>query len=202
MRNLAYIILLCTGLCGCHENIRTDIFPDNCRLLPGDVVFRKGEGAASRIVMFADNGGVYSHVGIAVDSAGTMMIVHAVPGEPDFKGDLDRVKMDTPQKFFSTANAACGEVRRLKGGSSAARRAAVYATQVYRRGTLFDHKYDDTDTTKMYCCELVEAAYIHAGETLTGGKRHDLSLPGLEASRCILPSDLLNSPKLMKVISF
>ncbi len=121
-------------MCGCHENIRTDIFPGNCRLLPGDVVFRKGEGAASRIVMFADNGGIYSHVGIAVDSAGTMMIVHAVPGEPDFKGDPDRVKMDTPQKFFSTANAACGEVRRLKGGSSAARRAAVYATQVYRRG--------------------------------------------------------------------
>lgn len=202
MRHLACILLLCAVICACKKNAPASILPDNCRLQAGDVVFRKGGGTTSRFVTFADNGGTYSHVGIAVDSAGTVMIVHAVPGEPDFKGDPDRVKMETPQKFFSSVNAVCGEVRRLRTDTAAARRAALYAMQVYRRGTLFDHDYDDGDTTKMYCCELVEAAYMHAGKTLTGGRRHNLNFPGVKTGLCILPSDILESPGLMKVISF
>ena len=202
MRKLALIILALTCLCACRHDTAASIFPANCRLQPGDVVFRKGNGTTSHIVMSADTGGAYSHVGIAVDSAGTMMSVHAVPGEPDFKGDPDRVKMETPEKFFSSVNATCGEVRRLKGDTAAARRAALYAMKVYRRGTLFDHDYDDTDTTKMYCCELVEAAYISTGITLTGGRRHNLSFPGMEIGHCIMPSDILTSPELVKISSF
>lgn len=202
LRHLAYIIIICASLFGCNRNNRTDIMPDNCRLRTGDIVFRKGNGMNSRFVTFADKEGIYSHVGIVVDSAGTLMIVHAVPDEPDFNGDPDRVKMESPRKFFSSINASAGEVRRFKGASSVARRAAMRAMQKYRQGTLFDHDYDDTDTTKMYCCELVEAAYTHAGITLAGGKRHQLNFPGTKGFKCILPSDIINSPELVKVISF
>ena len=37
--------------------------------------------------MAADRGGSYSHVGMVVDSCGVMMVVHAVPDEPDYEGD-------------------------------------------------------------------------------------------------------------------
>ena len=73
----------------------------------------------------------------------------------------DRVKMETPEKFYSSINAKMGEVKRLRGDTATAAKAARYALEAYRRGTLFDHGYDDSDTTKMYCCELIEYA-LHA----------------------------------------
>ncbi len=202
LRHLAYTFLILAGICGCRNNTKTTIFPDSCRLSAGDVVFRKGEGMTSRVVILADKEGTYSHVGIVVDSAGMPMIVHAVPGEPDFEGDPDRVKMDTPQKFYSSVSASAGEVCRFRGSPVVARRAAAYAMQVYRRGTLFDHGYDDSDTTKMYCCELVEAAYTYAGTPLTDGNRHSLSFPGMGTYRCMLPSDILQSPRLSRYMAF
>lgn len=71
-------------------------------------------------------------------------------------------------------------MKRLKGDTIIPLKAAEYAMQTYRRNTLFDHDYDDSDTTKMYCCELVEFAYAKAGMTLAGTERHDISLPGMK----------------------
>lgn len=178
------------------------IFPAGCELKTGDIVFRRGGGISSHAVMMADRNGRYSHVGIVVDSAGKKMIVHAVPDEPDFEGDPDRVKMETPEKFFSPINANAGEVKRLKGDTIIPLKAAEYAMQIYRRNTLFDHDYDDSDTTKMYCCELVEFAYAKAGLTLAGTERHDISLPGMKRIRCMLPSDICNNKSLKKIIAF
>ena len=140
-------------------------------------------------------------MGIVVDSCGTMMVVHAVPDEPDFEGDVDRVKMETPEKFFLSMNAKIGEVRRLKGDTATAIRAARHAMEIYRRGTLFDHNYDDTDTTRMYCCELIEHVYKTAGLPIAGKTRHDITLPGMKL-RCILPSDLCDSEKFERIIYF
>ena len=137
------------------------ILPDGMVLADGDIVFRRGTGLMSHTVVAAD-GGRYSHVGIVVDSAGVKMIVHAVPDEPDFPGDIDRVKMESPRKFFSTINANVGEVMRHTD-RNVAREAAREAMRLYRCGLLFDHDYDDNDSTKLYCSELVERAYISAG---------------------------------------
>lgn len=186
----------------CTGRKAATILPDGCRLKAGDVVFRLGNGLTSRAVLMADGGGTYSHVGIVVDSCGTMMIVHAVPGEPDYEGDPDRVKMETPEKFFISVNASKGEVRRFRGDPAVAEAAARCALSLYERGVLFDHDYDDADTTKMYCCELVEHSYRSAGRPLVGGARHSFSLPGLKPMRCILPSDLRGSDELELIVSF
>lgn len=106
--------------CGEREEERS-ILPDDFALCAGDVVFRRGEGITSRAVLATDANGNYSHVGIVVDYAERRMIVHAVPGEPDFEGDVDQVKMDTPEKFFSYKNASKGEVCRLRDSSIAQR---------------------------------------------------------------------------------
>ncbi|MDD6517605.1 MAG: YiiX/YebB-like N1pC/P60 family cysteine hydrolase [Prevotella sp.] len=185
--------------CGEREEERS-ILPDDFALCAGDVVFRRGEGITSRAVLATDANGNYSHVGIVVDYAERRMIVHAVPGEPDFEGDVDRVKMDTPEKFFSYKNASKGEVCRLRD-SSIAQRAANVALRIFRKGTPFDDKFDDKDTSKMYCTELVVYAYRHAGIDLTEGRRHEIDLPIIKTA-CIFPSDIYASRHLKSIIKF
>lgn len=194
-------LAVCAVLCGCTCGKARSILPADVRLRPGDVVFRQGNGIASHAVMMADSKGSYSHIGIVADSAGTLMIVHAVPDEPDFPGDSDRVKMEWPEKFFSSVNAGAGRVMRVADGA-VAERASRAAVAVYMRGTGFDHDYDEADTVRMYCCELVEYAYSKAGLPLTGGRRHNVYLPGLRYKNVMYPSDFTGSALLGTIAEF
>ena len=188
-------------LAGCMQQEKPgSIFPDGCQLKTGDVVFRRGGGLASHVVLAADVNGNYSHLGIVVDSAGMKMVVHAVPGEPDYKGDVDRVKMDTPEHFFSTTLTTIGEVCRPRD-SIIGSRAAEAAMRQYRKRVLFDHDYNDKDTTKMYCTELVAYAYRIAGYELVGKERHEVDLPFLKVE-CIFPSDIHSSDFLESIMMF
>lgn len=187
--------------CGSGDSRQTTILPDSVAIKPGDVMLRRGCGLTSRAVLMADKGGIYSHVGIAVDSAGTMMVVHAVPGEPEYKGDPDRVKMERAERFYCPVNADAGCVMRCIDSKVAAA-AAKEALRLYRKGLLFDHDYDDADSTRMYCCELVEAAYRAAGCVLVTGERHYFHVPGMQFDNLILPSDFVGSARLRKVVAF
>ena len=178
------------------------IMPIDVELREGDIVFRRGGGMTSHIVLAADRDGNYSHVGIvAMDSTCRAMVVHAVPGEPDFEGDPDRVKMDAPERFFSSEFTSIGEVCRV-ADAAVARRAAQVALAVFKRRTLFDHEYDDRDTTRMYCTELIVYAYLRAGLALVGNERHEVYLPPMVTADCIFPSDIRNSKHLERVVIF
>lgn len=176
------------------------ILPPTVQLREGDVVFRRGGGMTSQAVLLADKNGYYSHCGIVVDSAGSMLIVHAVPGEPDYEGDPDRVKADWPATFFSSVYANAGEVCRTDN-DTIARTAARTAWEIYRRGVLFDHDYNSNDTTLLYCTELVHLVYSEAGCTLCGAPTHRFDLPGLHCV-CWLPSDLHASAHLRSIAKF
>lgn len=197
------LILAGALLCSCGQKgqpASATLLPPQLRLRPGDIVLRRGSGLTSRVVLWADRGGRYSHAGIVVDSGGRPMIVHAVPGEPDFPGDVDRVKLDTPERFFSPELTDCGEVLR-PADAATGRRAAQAAWQTYRRGARFDHAYDDSDTTRLYCTELVIHAYSRAGCRLVSTPPHDVSLPGCRW-QCRFPSDLTRSPHLYSLSIF
>lgn len=176
------------------------ILPDDVELKVGDVVFRRGSGFTSQAVLLAEKDGAYSHTGIVVDSAGVLMIVHAVPGEPEFEGDEDRVKMERVEVFFHPMRAEQGAVYRHVDSCSA-RQAAIRALQTYWRHPLFDHDYDDTDTTRLYCTELVVHAYSQTTSPLKDVRHHHLHLVGFEAD-CILPSDVLECKVLKQVATF
>lgn len=195
-----YLLMLLVGIVACRERGQRVILPPAVTLRPGDVVFRSGRGMASYMVVAADRGGRYSHVGMAVDSCGVVMIAHAVPDELDFKGDVDRVKLDTPERFFSSERAIVGEVCRPQDSVRAARAAEV-AWQAYRRRVLFDHGYDDSDTTRMYCSELVVYALGRAGYDLSALRRQEVNVPGVHAC-CILPSGVHSLPFLVSVAEF
>ena len=198
---LVILVPLCLLACSERAGMQGGtIFPSDMKLQTGDIVFRRGSGFTSQAVIIAEHGGAYSHVGIVVDSAGVPMIVHSVPGEPDFEGDEDRVKMENPEAFFSEMRAQRGAIYR-HADSVVAKSAACEALAVYHRGVLFDHDYDSSDTTKMYCTELVVFSFSKTKSPLRDVENEHLKLIGFETD-CILPSALLNCKDLRKVATF
>lgn len=186
--------------CDMEERYKS-ILPADIKLEPGDVVFRLGTSLESGAVVVADRNGNYSHCGIVVDSCGQTRVVHAVPDEPDFDGDVDRVKMDCPEMFFRRDRASAGAVCRAND-ADAATVAAGAAKSVFFRHTLFDQDYDDTDTTEMYCSELINFSYGKAGLDLAGPERHSYSLIFSSFTNCIMPSQIYHSPHLHLITQF
>lgn len=165
----------------------------------GDIVFRRGTGIAGHAVIALDGNAVFSHVGLVILRGDTPMVVHAVPGEPDHDGDPDRVKLEPVNTFFSRERATEGAVMRHHDTVQAARAARV-ALRAYEDGVLFDHAYDDSDTTRLYCTELVTYAYARAGLPLYVHK-HAVNLPGV-AGEVVFPSDVAACPELQLVYHF
>ena len=186
--------------CGNGSGKTGCILPKGVELREGDVVFRRGGGLESHAVLTMDAHGQYSHVGIVVDTMGRKMIVHAVPGEPDFDGDVDRVKLDEIGKFFMPIYANKGAVKRMDD-SIVAKRAANIALGIFRKGMLFDNDYNANDTTEMYCTEFVMYAYDRAGVRLVTTEPHSVSLPIVNAD-IYYPSDVYESKLLKPIISF
>ncbi len=190
-------------LTGCGDGDRkpdgvmlpTDRFHD------GDLAFRRGTGLTSRVVLAADHRGLYSHVGLLKRMEARWYVVHAVPGEPDYPGDEDRVKVDAVEHFFSRPLAAGGAVMRVKDAPERARRAVEHALVLYRNGVLFDHEYDLTDTTRMYCTEMVDFVYKKEGVDLSEGRLSRVNIP-LFNGDYLLPNDIAQSGKLCLIYMF
>lgn len=191
------------SISGCSERPREHtILPAGAELREGDVVTRRGAGVESRLVCAADSTGLYSHIGIVArhPGSGELVVVHAVPGEAP-RGEPEVVKADTPQAFFSSQRALTGAIWR-PADPELGRRAALHALTSLRRRALFDDAYDFADTTRLYCCELVELAYRNAGASLASGRHSQVWLPPAGHIDCWLPSDLYTSPLLRHITTF
>ena len=167
-------------------------------LKAGDLVFRRGGGLTSRIVLSADPRSAYSHVGILHQDAAGPMVIHALPGD-DLEAPMPlRVE---PLASFTEAASAVG-IRRLDGAYAAAyaEDAARIALSYARDSVLFDAGFSLQSPEAMYCTELVWRAYREAGLDLVEGSFDDLILP-LGEGPYILPSSLLNSRYLTDVLS-
>lgn len=188
----------------CHEKKQTtsQVFAfDENMLREGDIVFRRGVGMASRMVLVADAHGVFSHIGIVVNDMGQWKVVHAVPGEPDFEGDPDRVKLEKVCDFFTPQRTVRGAVMRVKGDSIKNVRAAQHAMKLFKKHLLFDHSYDCKDSTKLYCSELIQFVYDREGVDLLENRISRINIPGLKGD-FILPSDIQKSTVLNLIYDF
>lgn len=166
----------------------------------GDIVFREGTGWESRIIRMMDPHGEYTHTGIMTNIEGTWQVIHAVPNEPDYEGDIDRVKMEPVATFFNKSRAIHGEVKRI-ADSLKARKAAAIAFQLYQKRTPFDHAYDDTDSTRMYCTELVDFSFRKAGIRLTDKRNRKSGFSGFTGSY-LFPTELCKSPRLTSIFKY
>lgn len=179
----------------------TDIILPEEMFADGDLVFRRGMGIMSRVVLAADEKGVFSHVGILKRMNGVWYVIHAVPDELEYEGDVDRVKIEPLSKFYKFDRASRGAVMRYEEDSVAAGRAADWAVEIARRGTLFDHKYNLEDTAEMYCTELVTFVYGKSGIDLSEGRRTEMHVPAL-GGIYIMPGDLTENKKLKLIYQF
>lgn len=153
------------------------------------------------MVLAADRQGTYSHTGILKQEGGMWYVIHAVPGEPDFKGDVDRVKMEPVEQFFHAERATRGAVMRLQGDSTVAGRAARSAFRLFQEHVLFDHEYDLADTTKMYCTELIDYVYRNEGVDLPEGCITPVHIPGFNGDY-LMPNDIAQSKRLCMIYYF
>lgn len=98
---IALLIAICLINMGCGNgnSPRADYSELLLRLEEGDLLFRKGTGVVGHVVTSVDNRGEFSHVGIVVRRGDEWQVIHAVPHEPDFEGDFDRVKIESVDSF-------------------------------------------------------------------------------------------------------
>ncbi|MBO5820683.1 MAG: hypothetical protein J6R02_03740 [Alistipes sp.] len=199
--HLLGIMSLIVLLIGCTSpNQQYDKSSLISQLQQGDIIFRRGTGIVGHAVAAADRQGNYSHVGIVVSDANGFCVVHAVPHEHDYDGDYDRVKCERIDDFLNRYVNADVALFRPKVEDGQRRVAVETALRLYERGVPFDHDYDLSDTTRLYCTELVEYAYLTAGISLSEGRRTEVNLP-IVAGRHIMPSDLTESTLLEHIIN-
>lgn len=194
------VALLCTALAACHTRHKADCHIRQSHLREGDVIFRRGTSANSRMVTLLQ--GFYSHVGIVADSSGhgDLRIVHAVPDEPDFKGDYDRVKMDRLDAFLSPQRAEAACLMR-QDDAEVAHKAANHALRLLKKGVRFDADYNEQDTTEMYCTEFVAYVYKQAGMDIAGNERENIQTPWFKA-KCLMPYHLQRCKRLRCVLRY
>jgi hypothetical protein len=191
---------ICIGAVVSCSQKRTAVPFADIPFAEGDVVFRKGIGTKTQAVLYADSQGIYSHAGIVVKDEEVFKIIHITPGERE-KGDTtDKIKMETPDLFFGNDRAEHGAVYRLADTAFCAD-AAKQAKRLLQKGVLFDHDYDLSDTTQLYCTELIWYVYGLAGTDISFGKRSELNAP-MYSGTYIFPSDIYTNDSFSLIYKF
>lgn len=167
----------------------------------GDIVFRRGSGATSRAVLHANHRGSFSHVGVAMNIGDKWMVIHSVPYEGASRDD-DKIHVEPVEDFFNSIKASSGAVYRLSHMDSTQQKVICsYLESQIINETPFDHKYDLTDSTMLYCSELVWRSYLKIGVDITDGNRTKVSLPGFKGLH-ITPADIEYNSDLELIYRF
>lgn len=193
-------VLVLVVLIGCSQRENKSEFEviiDKTKLLEGDLVFRLGRGTSSQIVNLADKERSYSHVGILIkDSLDEWYVIHAVPGESEETEGLETIKRDSLGRFFGKDRTVSGVVVRFDSIELVSQHIVEKAKNFYDQKLLFDHQYTLSDTSVVYCTELIYRIFWSVDIDLTEGRRH--SFPLLK-EHVIFPSDILKNQRLFEV---
>lgn len=199
-RLLFFILLILSS--ACHHQQSADIKPhiiDKTLLEEGDLIVRRGTALSSRAVQHSDGEAGYSHIGILVLRDSCWYVVHCVPGEEEESGGKEYIKCDSLALFVREDRAEIGAVYRYDTCVDIRQQIAVSARKLAQQDILFDREYNDADSSKMYCTEMVDFLYHQVSIELTEGRRHNV--PGFRYP-LIYPSDILKNKKLYLILSF
>lgn len=186
-------ILLALFFVGCKRDNRTTPQPQipTQSIQSCDLAFRLGRSIESSIIA---SDGRYSHVGIIIRKDSMLQVVHI---EPSRDGN-EQVRYDSLDDFFNTEKASSGCIMRAEELDSG-KRHKIENYLLSCRGITFDHDYAISDSSTMYCTELVHRAYMGIGIDLTQGIRHKVPLA---AEPVVLPSDIAQYGGLSVVWSY
>ena len=162
-------------------------------LLDGDIVFRRGTDAVSRIALMYGERPRFSHVGMIVRTGESVSVVHAVPPDSDFERG---VRLESLTSFSATALASEVAFYRIDA-LSLRQRTEVREYLLASIGMPFDYQFRYSDTSAHYCSELVVKALAAAGLELT----QELSLvEGVTLAEPAIPPDAIRKVKLVRQI--
>lgn len=170
------------------------------QLQPGDLIFRRGQSLASDVVLSLDADAAYSHVGLLIAANGQRLAVaHAAPGEAAAAAP-EPIRIDPLSAFLAPGAAVAAAIYRPLDPAAAAR-AATIASRYAERRLPFDARFRLDTADQLYCTELVWRAFHEAGVELLDHPPRTIDNLLLQGP-VILPSDLLRSSKLRRLLDF
>ena len=196
------LLLTALLLCGCAEHYDIVDVTGQEDFREGDLVLRCGYGAESKVVTEASQS-IYSHIGILHYDTPTAQwqVLHAVPGEAE-QGEPEWLKAEPISVFYAPDRAIRGAWLRVNCPDNIADEATRYALQKVTEQVEFDNDYLLSDTTQIYCTELVWLAYLHQGIDLSEGHRHQVPSLFSQDGECIFPCDIEKSSFIIFVQPF
>lgn len=156
-----------------------------------DLAFRLGRSIESSVIAAHGN---YSHIGVIIERDSARLVAHI---EPSREGS-ELTRYESVEEFFHPDRASAGCVMRINELDSV-QRLKIESYLLACKDITFDHNYTLSDTTQMYCTELVHRALMTVNIDLTHGIRHNVPIA---KESVILPSDMLRDERLTKVWSY
>lgn len=195
---ITFILLLSFGGCGCTSQPIVSPALQIEKFTSGDIALRLGRTLQSEMIASSgDSRSRYSHIGIILFRGDSCYVVHI---EPDDERAEDEILCEPIERFFASDVASAGCVMSYKTLSTAQRDHIIAQThRLLESRILFDHEYLLSDTTQMYCTELVENIYLRACISLSEGRRHTLPLV---REPLIMPSDIAQNKNLRTLWDF
>lgn len=176
-----------------HANTPPDIPTEDFR--SADIAFRLGRTLQSEAIASHGEGG-YSHVGIIIIADSTKLVVHIEPN----RHTSELIKVERLEDFFHPDQALAGRVMRHKSLNDSLRQTiSDYTTTLLHSHISFDHDYRLSDSTRMYCTELLERIFLRANISLSQGKT--VRLP-LAKEPVIMPSAIYENDSLTTIWSY
>lgn len=195
------IILLTLVACNTSQSEFSEQRNIPVALQNGDIAFRCGMGFASKAILMTNHRSSYSHVGVVVAIDGRWCVIHEVPYEGKTRED-DKIYCEPIGDFFNADKACAGAIRRVKGLDNLSQIAVrKYVMRQNERGVPFDHNYDLSDTTHLYCSELVWRSFQEIGVDVSNGSRSKINTPGFRGVH-IMPADIELNGDLEEVYAF
>ncbi|MBR6814791.1 MAG: hypothetical protein IKM69_03170 [Alistipes sp.] len=156
------------------------------RSIESDLIARGGE---------SDNR--YSHIGLLIESDSGMIVVDI---EPSTDKESEQIKAQSVSNFFNSQKAIAGTIMRYDGlDSTQINMLKNKAIELLNSSITFDHDYQQSDNSKMYCTELIEVLFNAINISLSENRNRTLPLA---KEPVIIPSDISQNRNLKRIWSY
>lgn len=154
------IFILLVAVIGCGEpplEIPVEVWDYQktaTKVEPGDIVLKQGHGLISeKIVDVMDEDLPFSHCAIVVaDSINTFSVIHSVSGQIAAEDGVQTIPL---QEMYKDVVEGTLFVLRHKSSSEERIQIAERARQKLAQRIRFDHDFNSSDTSQLYCSEMV-----------------------------------------------
>lgn len=163
-----------------------------------DLAMRLGRSIESDLIARGgESGNRYSHIGLLIESDSGMIVVDI---EPSTDKESEQIKAQSVGDFFNPEKAIAGTIVRYDGLDSMQINTLKNKTiELLNSSITFDHDYQQSDNSKMYCTELIEVLFNAINISLSENRNRTLPLA---KEPVIMPSDISQNRNLKKIWSY